>query len=399
MTTRRKNGRSLGAELRKKFSSPREALAALGLDQSLLDIPRKLAFDGANAMKPTILEYLAVTRAARALNPTLATDVKIEYGPIFKGLTSQNFKARKPTIVSDVKRALDGKIRKTLAMDAPMEHLAHLLTEMENVKEPKSLDASVSEEQHKAMEAAAHGKSNLGIPKEVGKEFVEKDTAGSFDRKTFDAWMKGKGASEDSITRVHDMIRDELPENALDEWEDDEDETPAERAEDASAEAEGETEEEKEKREREKAAKDRRTVKDREREAEDRRRAAKDRKGAMDKFITVDAAETIARSAVNAERKRQVENTEARNFCRRYAGELSMALDSAEDIYRATARICGIEEADQIKEPIALRALIKACAPAGARPGNGGGLTHDEAIAGVGDTLSRFPGMGRIGNA
>lgn len=34
---------------------------------------------------------------------------------------------------------------------------------------------SVSEKQHRAMEAAAHGKSTLGIPAKVGKEFVAAD--------------------------------------------------------------------------------------------------------------------------------------------------------------------------------------------------------------------------------
>lgn len=38
-----------------------------------------------------------------------------------------------------------------------------------------SEDASVSEAQHNAMEAAAHGHSTLGIPAKVGKEFVSKD--------------------------------------------------------------------------------------------------------------------------------------------------------------------------------------------------------------------------------
>lgn len=38
-------------------------------------------------------------------------------------------------------------------------------------------DKSVSEAQHKAMEAAASGNSTLGIPKKVGKEFVSKDDA------------------------------------------------------------------------------------------------------------------------------------------------------------------------------------------------------------------------------
>lgn len=40
----------------------------------------------------------------------------------------------------------------------------------------EAMDKSVSEAQHRAMEAAAHGESNLGIPQSVGKEFVEKDT-------------------------------------------------------------------------------------------------------------------------------------------------------------------------------------------------------------------------------
>lgn len=34
---------------------------------------------------------------------------------------------------------------------------------------------STSEAQHRAMEAAAHGHSTLGIPKKVGKEFVDAD--------------------------------------------------------------------------------------------------------------------------------------------------------------------------------------------------------------------------------
>ena len=37
-------------------------------------------------------------------------------------------------------------------------------------------DESVSPAQHRAMEAAAHGKSTLGIPKKVGEEFVAKDS-------------------------------------------------------------------------------------------------------------------------------------------------------------------------------------------------------------------------------
>lgn len=38
-----------------------------------------------------------------------------------------------------------------------------------------AMDASVSEAQHRAMEAAAHGHSTLGIPEKVGEEYVSKD--------------------------------------------------------------------------------------------------------------------------------------------------------------------------------------------------------------------------------
>ena len=36
-------------------------------------------------------------------------------------------------------------------------------------------DKSVSEAQRKAMQAAAHGESTLGIPVSVGKEFAKED--------------------------------------------------------------------------------------------------------------------------------------------------------------------------------------------------------------------------------
>ena len=36
----------------------------------------------------------------------------------------------------------------------------------------------VSEKQRRAMEAAAHGKSNIGIPKKVAREYVAADPGG-----------------------------------------------------------------------------------------------------------------------------------------------------------------------------------------------------------------------------
>lgn len=48
---------------------------------------------------------------------------------------------------------------------------------------------SKTKRQHAAMQAAAHGKSNLGIPAKVGKEFVQADKGKSFPAK---AKPKGK---------------------------------------------------------------------------------------------------------------------------------------------------------------------------------------------------------------
>lgn len=51
---------------------------------------------------------------------------------------------------------------------------------LDDDQEPEQVDAedeSVSKKQHNAMEAAAHGKSTIGIPQSVGQEFVDKDAS------------------------------------------------------------------------------------------------------------------------------------------------------------------------------------------------------------------------------
>jgi hypothetical protein len=40
-----------------------------------------------------------------------------------------------------------------------------------------------SQSQRRAMAAAAQGKSNIGIPKKVGKEFIEADPGGKLPKK------------------------------------------------------------------------------------------------------------------------------------------------------------------------------------------------------------------------
>src|SRR5208282_3929037 len=135
---------SLTAELRKKFRTPKDALRALGLDETLLSQEtNKMA-------KPTRFANLALLLAGTALTPMLAKDKKIDLMPIFKDVTAANWDAKAVTMALD--GALKGKLRKGLAHDVTMKHVADL---MEHIPGEETQDESVSEPQHKAMEAAA----------------------------------------------------------------------------------------------------------------------------------------------------------------------------------------------------------------------------------------------------
>ena len=289
---------------------------------------------------PNRLQFLAITRTAAALNPLLAMDAAVDYAPLFKGVTTKNLKAKSKQIVADAKKLLKGK---TIAKDAPMEHFAELLHHLERVPDQAQLDESVSEPQHKAMEAAAHGKSTLGIPKDVGKEFADADKGKSFDEMLMD-WAKDRGMSEDDLSALKKMHADSMPENALDESEEDEEaEDESNEEVEEGAEDEGEPE----------------------RRAEDRRGGAHDRRQAHDramtgkkKPMTQDEVNKAIAAAVATERKNGQAAAEAREFVRPYVGDVSMALDSADKIYRAAAVAMEIEDAATV-HPSALRTLIK----------------------------------------
>ena len=377
-------------ELRKKYPTAKDAIRALGLDDAVLKSLPKLAYDGAANMMPTRLEYLAIDRTAKAINPLLMAmdakgkEVTVDYAQLFKGLTTKNFKQRKPLIMDGIKKLIKGK---TIAKDASVEHLAHLLDQFEHTPEPKSLDESVSKEQHNAMEAAAHGHSNLGIPKKVGEEFEQKDKGKSFDMKD---WAMRHGVGEDAMEELRKSM-DEMPENALDEEgenveieveEGEDGEIEEEEAEDKIEEEEGE-----DKKAKDAKGKDSKHGKDNK------------GKGAMDKkFVTVDQMEKALKSQAAGMRKNAQEAAEAREFCRPYAGELPMGLDSAEKILRATAVIQGIEDAETI-HPSALKTLIKTVGSRTESQTNGARADHLATDSvNTRNSTARWPDANRIGN-
>jgi 8-oxo-dGTP pyrophosphatase MutT (NUDIX family) len=358
--------------------------------------------------KPTRLEHAVLTRTASAINPLLAKDAKVNYAPLFKGLTTKNFKERRPAIVEGMRKLIKGK---TIAQDASIEHLAHMLDHFEHA--PAIADESVSGSQHRAMEAAAHGHSTLGIPKNVGEEFSKADKGKTFGDMIRD-WAAAKdwnaGMSDDDFSAL-DKMHSDCKDGAMGGR--DKEETPEEfekaeheigggedrraddrrggrdrrghdrRADDEEEEGgeefgkfhekEGEDEWEDKEDEGEdqlenlgSAARDRRADDrraDDRRDARDRRdgydrKGGRDKKGAKDAALTQDSVNKMIEDARMQERRRAKNANAAREFIRPYVGAVSMALDSAEQVLRAGAKALEIENADKL-HPDALKPLIK----------------------------------------
>lgn len=327
--------------------------AALDLNKSRSQEPDAMS-------KPTRFAHLALQLTAAHVKPLLATDAKINLGPVFAGLTRKNFDPKKLRV------ALDAALKDKLAKDATMEQVAELLDTIA-AGTGEGSDESVSPEQHNAMEAAAHGNSTLGIPKKVGEEFVSKDQG----VEKLKGFLKEKGMNEDDVMTACDMLGT-AEDPALDEDEEakkkrDEDEK-ADAA--AAADASGDDDEKKDK--------------------------DMVSKGAMDAAIKA-ASEATAKQVRAAMRGTR----EAEEAVRPYIGTIpaTLGLDSAEQVYRHALKAMGVPGHDTIHES-ALRVVLGMQPKQSSAPERRSGtvdLGMDEAAAK--DFATRFPGADRIGMA
>lgn len=113
-------------------------------------------------------------------------DIGFTFIPLYQMDPEQEAAIRKSDSERDVSYVTAGvldpsEVRERLARDPDsgyhgLDTDAVIMGTEDNEDEPDAAqDASVSAAQHRAMEAAAHGHSTLGIPKSVGEEFVKKD--------------------------------------------------------------------------------------------------------------------------------------------------------------------------------------------------------------------------------
>jgi uncharacterized protein len=350
---------TLGDELRKRFKSPREAIKALGLDEALL----QQDMENLMTTKPTKFANTALHLIAASVRPLLAKDAKIDLGPIVPLLSRANFDKAK------VKMALDSALKGKLAKDAEpnMGHVATMLDHIGSMAKPETADESVSEPQHKAMEAAAHGESNLGIPPGVGREFAQADKGKSFDAEPFKAFLKEKGMGDEDIMKACDMM---MPKAATDE-------SPEEKAK--------REEEEKKKAEDAKRATDEAVTK-----AEEDKKKAED---AMKGMVTKDEMSAAISKAVADQKVADAAKQKALKDVFPIVGDLAMSFDSAEHVYRHVAKMKNVPGHDKITADD-LPYFIAMLPKAGARPSS-----HTETMArdSAGDGFAeRHPEVARI---
>jgi hypothetical protein len=120
--------------LRKKFKTPREAIVALGLDESLLT---ERAYDSVN---PDIKEKTMIKKAKLSalgtvaygmlttfLRPQLAMDAKIDLNKGLRNINAKNFKAKRPVLGAWINASVEGHLDPQYAQDGALD--------------PKGLDA------------------------------------------------------------------------------------------------------------------------------------------------------------------------------------------------------------------------------------------------------------------
>jgi hypothetical protein len=302
----------LGAALRAKYRTPQEALQKLGLDEALLRDTTENSPMKTNAL---VARALTVSALHSYLRPRMALDAKLDLTTPLTGVTGKNFKEKAPGILAALTKQTKGK----LAKDAKIDALEDLLEMVSEAEAKEGTDESVSPEEHKAMEAAAAGQSEIGIPKAVGEEFAKKDAVG--DAEPFKNFLKEKGVSDEDIEAAMDM----LPKTGMDAEPDDEEKKKAEEAEEAEK------------------------AEDEKMEAETK---AKD--AAMKDMVSKPAMDAALKKHGDDVAK-QVRATEqgiraALETVRPLVGELpaSMAFDSAEDVLRHAAVMLDIPDAKTI---------------------------------------------------
>ncbi len=256
-----------------------------------------------DAAIPTLMELfpmtkpIALSRTAAmvkgallvSLRPKLAQDAQLDLNPILKDLTHKNFKDQKASILSGLTTSLKGK----LAKDASVGDLTTLMDALENVNQA---DTGMDDTMPSAATGSTliPGMSGATGTMDAGKEFL-KGKLSAEDMAAYDALCAGKAMDAEEDDDEDEDDKDKKKGKPFGEDEDDDD-----------------------------------------KDDEKKEKKGMDKK-AMDAAIT---------AGVTAERKRNKDIREAERDVRPYVGELAIAFDSAEEIYRHALKALNVEVKD-----------------------------------------------------
>ncbi len=134
-----------------------------------------------------------------------------------------------------------------------------------------------------------------------------------------------------------------------------------------------------------------RSARDAEEEEEEKKRREKEGK-AMDAAEVDKIVETATKAAIEATNKVQRATRDAERFVRKWVGELAVACDSEEGVYRTALNTLGVRH--EGVHPSALKAILEAQPVPGARPPRQPALAGDS--AGAKSFAERYPSVAKI---
>lgn len=273
------------------------------------------------------------------LLPQLAEDAGIDLDPALKGITNKNYVAKRPKLLEDVTALVDGK----LATDGKIDGLDDVLMALDEMDAPEPVPAMVpGKGDKKAKDAAGEGLKGMLKDKLTAKDW------------------KAACDDIDGLTRAEkEEERDEEEAEAEDEDDDDN------------------------------HNEDLRPDPERTNRATDARRRAKD----AEPMMTKKDADKAMDEAIKGERTRQRDIREAEVFVRPWVGDLNLAFDSADDVYKKALELRGKKDLKSV-HPSAFRSILELLPKPGTEHRGSPRLAADAAaVKGFSD---RYPEATRI---
>jgi hypothetical protein len=263
------------------------------------------------------------------LQPKLANDVALE--PLFAGVTDIS----SPGLLSKIQKAVSGN----LVDGAKIDGLKNVLLALDEM-DPEEAEDEESEEEREEREKKEKEKKAEDRRKARDSRRTARDAA----NEGLKSYLKDKMKAEDWKAACDEIDKKEKEDREAEDAEEEDDRPDPERTNDSRP---------------------------RGRRAHDSRSEpmkSEDVKKAMD-------------SAISGERQRQQAIREAERAVRPWVGDLAIAFDSAEDVYRHALKTSGNKSAADIKELAALKALLELTPKPGAARQNNTPVAMDSAAS------------------